>query len=208
MKKLTKSRLAILLSTMEDFENHDLKLEQYSTPSEIAAEMLWQVALEGNLDGKTVLDAACGPGFFGLGALLLGAKKVILVDKSEEAISIAKRNYKRLSERYEVGEAEFLNIDIREFNGKADTVVENPPFGTVDKHIDKVFLEKAFASADVVYSIHKITSKAFIQALADDHGFEVVSVQELDFPIKNTMKHHTKPVKIIKTGLWKLQRKP
>ena len=205
MRKLeSKSSLAIVISQLENFKNGEIELEQYSTPSEIAAEMLWSAALEGNVIGKTVLDAACGPGFLGLGALLLGARKVLFVDISKDALGICRRNYNKLKRGYEIGEAVFLNESIENFNEKVDVVLQNPPFGTKKKHADKMFLEKAFTLAPVVYSLHKITSKSFIQALSKDHGFGVGAMKEIDLGLKQTMKYHKKKRHYIKCGIWKL----
>src|SRR3989338_4753117 len=156
MRKITsKSGLAIFLSKLEDFREPNVKLEQYSTPSEIAATMLWDAYMNGDVEGKTILDAACGPGFFGIGALVLGAKKVYFVDVDKEAIEITSRNLKASG----IGRGfELLNIDVADFENRADAdngvdvVLQNPPFGTKTKHIDRLFLESAFNSADLVYS--------------------------------------------------------
>ena len=205
MRKIeSKSSLAIVISELEDFKNGKCELEQYSTPSEIAAEVVWEAGMAGNVVGMTVLDGACGPGFLGLGALLLGAKKVFFVDISKEALDICRRNYELLNKEYELGEAVFINEDIAKFDEKVDLVIQNPPFGTKKKHADKMFLEKAFEVANVVYSIHKITSKTFIKALAEDSGFKVEAVREVDFGLKQTMKHHKKKMHYIKCGIWKI----
>ena len=102
------------------------------------------------------------------------------------------------------------NKDINEINIpyfvqiKADVVIQNPPFGTKEKHIDKQFLEKAFTIAPVVYSLHKSTSDKFIKAVASDHMFKCQLIHEFNFPIKASMKHHKKKVEIVKVGCWKL----
>ena len=44
----SKSQLAILLSRLASFTKPDVKSEQYPTDSEIAAEILWQAALQGD----------------------------------------------------------------------------------------------------------------------------------------------------------------
>ncbi len=207
-KVRSKSELAIILSKFEDFAEQKIELEQYSTPSEIAAAILWDAKMRGDIDGKTVLDAASGPGYFGIGALLLGARKAFLVDINKDAIEISKRNYTAVAGNFEIGEAVFVNKSIEEFNEAVDVVVENPPFGTKKKHIDKVFLEKAFQSAPVVYTIHKITSKKFIEAICDDFRYEIKMLVEFDFPLKATQEFHKKKRYAVKAGLWKLARKP
>ncbi|MBW3012366.1 METTL5 family protein [Candidatus Woesearchaeota archaeon] len=199
---MQKSRLSIQLSKLKSFEKPDVKLEQYSTPGEIAADVLWNANMIDNIENKSVADFACGPGILGIGCLLLGAKKAYFVDKSKEALDIAKQN---VPEEF-IAKCEFIESDINEIELEADIVVQNPPFGTKEKHADKMFLEKAFKTAPVIYSIHKITSKDFIDAVAKDFGYKVTHIFPYNFPIKATMKFHKKPVRMIKAACWRLEK--
>lgn len=53
----------------------------------------------------------------------------------------------------------------------ADTVIMNPPFGTKRKGVDAVFLRAAFAiSRGTVYSLHKSSTRAHIQKIAERCG--------------------------------------
>lgn len=53
----------------------------------------------------------------------------------------------------------------------ADTVIMNPPFGTKRKGVDVVFLRAAFAiSRGTVYSLHKSSTRAHIQKIAERCG--------------------------------------
>jgi putative methylase len=203
VKKLTKSGLGIVLSELKDFKTHNLMLEQYSTPSEIAADMLWNAYMNGDIDGKVIIDAACGPGYLGIGALLLGAKRVFFVDKSEEAILILKENIQFIKNKFDlkydssVGEiSRIIMKDIADADGdideKADVVIQNPPFGTKEKHLDKLFLEKAFSSANIIYSFHKTSTKGFVEAIAKDYGFRISNSWRYDFRIKAVHKFHSK----------------
>lgn len=205
---LSKGKLAITLSKLADFSEQDIRLEQYSTPSQIAAEWLWNAHLLGDLKGKVILDAACGPGFLGLGALLLGAAKVLFVDINATALELAKKNYETLQHEYPLGEAIFLEQDIATFTDHADVVLQNPPFGTKIKHHDKVFLEAAMHSAPVIYSMHKLNTEPFVQAITADHGFTITHHWKYDFPIKHSQTWHTKPVRHIEVGVWRMQKNP
>jgi putative methylase len=197
MKNLTKSGLGIVLSRLKDFKNYDLRLEQYSTPSEIAADLLWNAYMNGDIDGKVIIDAACGPGYLGVGALLLGAKKVFFVDKSKDAVDILKENLKFIDDNYEhthtiMEKSNIIMKDIIYLDEKADVVIQNPPFGTKEKHADKLFLEKAFSNAKVVYSFHKTSTKDFVEAVAKDHDFKITNSWRYDFVIKAVHKFHEK----------------
>ncbi len=202
----SKKDLEIILSKLKGFEKPSYQLEQYATSSSIAAEWTWNMAMNGEAVGKTILDAACGPGILGLGLLLLGAKHVIFVDKDTEALRICQQNYTALAEEYELGKAEFIISDIRLIDVQADVVVQNPPFGTKDEHIDKSFLEKAFQTAGIVYSMHKYSTKRFVEAIAKDYKFKLTHLWQYDFPIKAVFAFHEKPVKKIDVGLWRMEK--
>jgi putative methylase len=202
----TKKELAIFLSKLESFHEPSLQLEQYETPSEIAATWIWDMAMKGEVAGKTILDAASGPGILGIGLLLLGAKKIYFVDKDEKVMQICIQNYNKVKENYEIGNAEFIIEDISLFDEQVDIVVQNPPFGTKKKHVDKKFVETAFRSADIVYSMHKYSTKAFVEAVSKDHGFRIVENWRFDFHIKKQFAHHSKSRKNIDVGLWKMVR--
>ncbi len=203
----SKKDLELVLSKLRSFENPSFQLEQYATPSSIAAEWIWNMAMLGDVAGRIIIDAACGPGILGFGLLLLGAKKVIFLDKDPRIINTCQENYRQLQAEYEIGEAEFIVQEIQLLDVPADVIVQNPPFGTKVEHIDKVFLEKAFASAPLVYSMHKYSTKKFIEAISADFKFTITHFWRYDFPIKATFAFHEKPVKSIDVGLWRMEKR-
>lgn len=196
---LTKKTLALELSKLSDFSQPEIRLEQYHLDSETAASILWAAFMNHDIKGKVIADLGAGPGILTAGCLLLGAKRVYLVELDKAALAIAQRNIK--SRR-----AIFLHQDVRGFNKHVDVIIQNPPFGTRNKHADKIFLEKAIQLAPKIYSLHKITSRNFIAALAQDKGFQVQQVIPLTTPLKATYSFHKKPKKNIELGLWILER--
>ncbi len=72
-------------------------------------------------------------------------------------------------------------------------MIMNPPFGTKKEHTDRAFLEKAFSIAKVIYSIHKSSTKKFVEAISKDNGFRVTHEWNLKLPIKRSYRFHTKP---------------
>jgi len=208
MKNMTKSKLAIILSKLRDFDEHILHLEQYSTPSEIAADIVWKAYMNSDVDGKTILDPACGPGYFGIGCLLLGAKKVYFVDIDEKAIDILKSNLNLIKLKYKDLDEKIVikNTDIKNFNENVDTVMQNPPFGVKKMHADKIFLEKAFNISETIYSVHKIESKKFIESIAKDYNFKITGYWKYDFMLRKTQGFHKKQKCYIKVGCWRLKK--
>jgi putative methylase len=202
----SKKDLEVQLSKLKNYETPSLELEQYATPDTIAADWIWQMALRGEVAGKTFLDAASGPGILGIALLLMGAKKIYFVDKDESAMKLAIENYNQIKEEYEIGEAEFIINDISLFDQEVDITVQNPPFGTKTEHADKKFLEKAFEVSKIVYSMHKFSTKSFVEAIAKDFNFKITNLYRYDFPIKATFMHHKKPVKMIDVGLWRMEK--
>jgi putative methylase len=209
MKEIaSKSDLAIFLSRLKGFKKPKADAEQYMTEPEIAAELLWVMKMRNEIDGKTIADLGSGTGILGIGALLLGARKVFLVDKDADAMEAAKQNLDYLkAEGYKLGKAVFVLGDIQMFNERADAVVENPPFGTRQEHADKAFLEKAFATADVVYSFHKTSTEKFVRAVSGDNGFDVAEKADYAFPLKRTQEHHTRRMHRIEVSLYRLEKK-
>jgi putative methylase len=202
----SKKDLEVQLSKLKNFAEPSLELEQYATPDTIAADWIWQMALNGEVAGRIFLDAASGPGILGIALLLMGAKKVYFVDKDKEAMKICMDNCNQIKEEYEIGEAEFIINDISLFDQEVDITVQNPPFGTKTEHADKKFLEKAFEVSKIVYSMHKYSTKAFVEAIAKDFEFEITHFWRYDFPIKATFMHHKKPVKMVDVGLWRMEK--
>lgn len=189
---LTKGKLAVALSKLKGFANPKAALEQYVIPSEIAATVLWQMLLKGDIEGKVVADLGAGTGILGLGCALLGARKVYLVDGDREALIIAKENAKVMEE--ELGmplPLVFCQSDINSFTQNVDVVVQNPPFGVQKEHADRRFLEQAFSIAPIVYSFHKAESELFLHSFAQDHDFAIIEYWTFSWPLKATLHFHT-----------------
>jgi len=205
---MNKKQLAILLSKLKSFYKPIIKLEQYPTDSEVAAEILWFSYLSNDISDKVVADLGCGTGILGLGALILNAKKVYFVDINEDALKIAKENLSFLEKTFaKKFKVVFVNKEITDFNKKVYTVVQNPPFGVKVKHADKKFLERAMSISNRIYSLHKIESKDFIQKLTKEKNFEVSGIMQFKFPLKQTFDFHKKKIHRIKVGCWCLKRK-
>jgi len=196
---ITKSSLAIALSKLKTFEKPKAKAEQYATDSETAAEVLWFAFMKGDIKDKIIADLGCGTGILGIGAILLGAKKVFFIDNDENALRICKENAKNFKN------AEFFLSDIKNFDKKVDVVIENPPFGTKIRHSDIEFLKKAFNIADVIYSFHKLETKEFIEKFAEKSRFLATNVLEFRMPLKATQKFHKKRIERINVGCWRFE---
>jgi putative methylase len=197
---LTKKQLAIQLSKLRVFEKPKLSMEQYPTDSEIAADILWDAFMKGDLANKTIADLGAGTGILGIGALLLGAHHVYFVEKDLDAVMLLNQNLRILrNKNYTV-----LSMDVSAFIEKVDTVFQNPPFGTKQAHADKPFMETAFRIATVVYSFHKTATDAFVRAIAGDFSFTVAETYHFVFPLRQTYSYHKKKLERIEVTCYRL----
>jgi|SRR3989338_817015 len=205
-KKMTKSGLAVLLSRLEGFKEPKVREEQYLMDSEIAAFVLWNAYLLKDIEGKAIADFGCGTGMLGVGALLMGARQVWLVDSDEKALETAKNNLSKVkSEGYEFGKAEFVCSDIGKLEIKADIVIQNPPFGTKIRHNDIVFLQKALQTANVVYSFHKSETLGFLKRFLAGKNAKITHVFDFKFPIKASLSFHRRQIHRINVSCLRIE---
>lgn len=208
----TRKELSIVLSHLKVFEKANIRLEQYPSDGNTGAQLLWTASNNGDMYEKVIIDLGAGTGILGIGCLLLGAKHVIFVDIDPHVESRLRENITFMEEHYEVpGTWEFICSDVksfqlpREYDREDLTVVSNPPFGTKIKHADKTFLEKAIALADTVYSMHKSSTRRFLEAFATDHNL-AANYEDVSFPLQNTMDKHRKKIERIEVTLVSYKR--
>ena len=200
---MNKKELAISLSKLKPQLDTSACLEQYSTECEIAAEILWIAFMNDEIKDKVIADFGCGNGILGIGALLLGAQKVYFVDIDKKAIMNAKENVKSL--RINKDRVEFLNIDIKGFANNVDVVIQTPPFGVQNEHADRKFIVTAFNTSKVAYSLHKIKSKSFLEALARENKKNISLIKIVSLPLKRSKSFHKKKVHYVKIGVWRFE---
>lgn len=195
----TKRSLAVALSKLSVFVNPNVSLEQYATDSNVAAMLLWRAYMDGSLK-EDVIDLGAGTGILAIGAALLGAR-VTAIEKDNKAVKLFEENQDIAGTSIEI-----IHDDILAFAKKGAVVIMNPPFGTKEKHADRMFLQKAFSLAPIIYSIHKTSTKKFINDFSKENKFSVFYEEEMSFPLKKTMTHHKKDreyVDVILVGLKK-----
>jgi len=131
-KRLVRKRdLERALSEIEDHPLPNAYLEQYTTPSKVAAEILYLTAyVYDDIIDKTVMDLGCGTGRLAIGAALLGAREVFGVDVDWVAVRVAQKNAEIMSVKEKT---HWIVADIGVVKGTFDTVLQNPPFGVLIK---------------------------------------------------------------------------
>ena len=139
-------------------------------------------------------------------------KKKKGIDIDMDALEIASDNSKEIE-----ADIDFIHIDILQFEKNLkklkrekkqfDTVIMNPPFGTKQKGLDMEFLKIATEISDVVYSLHKTSTRNHILKKSESWGFKPKVVAELKYNIENSYKFHKKKSQDIQVDLIRLQKK-
>ena len=190
-----------ILFNSPDFKQPIPELEQYSTPPDIAFEIIKKVNAAGNLSGE-IADLGCGTGRLAIAAALLGAN-VTGYEIDEKSIEIAEKysNDNDLNIKW-------INQAIEVIDERFDTIIMNPPFGSQRPGADKIFLEKAMDIAKHVWTIHLSETRKFIEKVVDNNNCEIVELYEFDYPLGNTMPFHTKDTKVENAILYHIASLP
>ena len=184
-----------ILFDSPDFENPKPELEQYTTPVDIAIDIIKKINSRGLLSGK-VADLGCGTGRLAIGAAILGGE-VTGFEIDETALDIA-TNY---SEKNNL-DIKWICSAVENITEEFDTVIMNPPFGSQRPGADRIFLEKALQISDQIWTIHMAETRSFIEKLVDERGGKIQMGYEFDFPIARSMPFHNKDVENQKAILY------
>ena len=204
MPSLKKKQLAKILSNLECFDNPKVELEQYTTPGDVAAELLWIAHINGDIAGKIIADLGTGTGVLAIGASLLGADIVYGIDRDDEALEIAQRNIKNLN----LENITLIHGDVSFFSHKVDTVIMNPPFGCQNRNADRPFLEKACESEGVIYSIHPNLEevRGFVEMFLKEKGFGFYLLKTMSFEIPHQFYFHKKKLGRIEVCIYRFEK--
>ena len=188
---MKKKQLEMILQKVPSFEKPVSNLEQYQTPAEIAADILFIAFQFGDIENKTVFDLGCGTGIFSIGAKIMGAKKVIGADIDGNCLKVARKYAKENKMKITL-----IKKDIKDIKIKCDTIIMNPPFGAQksNKKADRKFIEKGFEMASIIYSLHLLKTISFIEKIVKSLKGEISFYKKYVFPIKYTYDFHEKKV--------------
>ena len=195
MKKITrKKHLEMRLQSIPSHPKPKVGLEQYTTPSVIASDLIWNAYSLGDVDGMDIVDLGCGTGIFAIGSALMGANSAVGVDVDEDSIALARE----VKDNLKIDNLNFIVSDINDFDESlnADTVFQNPPFGSqrnADSGQDLRFIQKAIElDCDVLYSFHMQSTEEFLINYYADNGLEITHIFRYEFPIPKIYDFHTK----------------
>ncbi|KAH8328266.1 hypothetical protein KR067_007523 [Drosophila pandora] len=209
MARLKLKKLEEYLQGVDGFEQPKILLEQYPTPPHIAACMIHHMQSQHeDIDGKLVGDLGCGCGMLSIGATFMGAQLTVGFELDGDAVDTFRGNVQDM----ELPNVDCVRTDVLQLAGSKwektfDTVVMNPPFGT--KHnagMDMRFLEIALKLATgAVYSLHKTSTRAYIEKKALEWGVRASVVAELRYNIDASYKFHKQKSKDIEVDFWRFE---
>jgi putative methylase len=200
--------LAIRLSKLTPHPCRDVTLEQYATEGDLAA--YWMLAVDqlDGLEGKVVADLGAGNGILGIGALFLGARRVVFVETDEDALEVLRSNVAslghELAQRAEVIAAR-VGVDDLPIDD-VDLVVMNPPWGVQRERADRPFLEAAFNSAGLAVHLLHSDRASHVEAVAASHDWEAEAVLRTEFRLPPTYEHHAKRTGTTDVQCWRFHR--
>jgi putative methylase len=201
----TRRGLERRLAGLDTFADPRLDLEQYPTPPDLAAHLLHDADLRGDLSG-TVVDLGAGTGVLALGAALRAPARVVGIERDAGALAVARENERSLGAPAPVG---WLRGDAARppLAVEDATVVMNPPFGAQrgNRHVDRAFLEAAAGIAAVSYSIHNAGSEAFVDAVATEAGGAVTHAFEAHLDLDRQFDHQTADRKTITVEAFRIE---
>ena len=195
MKKITrKKHLEMRLQSIPSHPKPKVGLEQYTTPSVIASDLIWNAYSLGDVEDRDIVDLGCGTGIFAIGSALMGANSAVGVDVDGDSIALAQE----VKDKLKLDNLNFIVSDINDFDESlnADTVFQNPPFGSqrnADSGQDLRFIQKAIElDCDVLYSFHMQSTEEFLINYYADNGLEITHIFRYEFPIPKIYDFHTK----------------
>ena len=180
------------------------ELEQYSTPADIAADILFHAFTNGDITNKKIVDLGCGTGIFSIGSALLSAEEVLAVDIDQKVIDAAKKEAKRFDVFDKI---KFITKDVEDIKTEADTIVMNPPFGSQNRGADIPFLEKAFDIAPRIYSLHNAKTEDFLRKFINTNGYSIFWEKRYMFGVDRIFRFHKKEREEFEVILFAIERK-
>lgn len=195
----SKRQLEIQLAKLKTLDSPNLKLEQYPVSPETAAELLYMAGFEHDDLKGSVIDLGTGTGRLAIGASLMGSPNVVGTDIDRAALTIARGNAETVNAR-----VEWVESSIDKVQGTYDTVLMNPPYGTRMVHEDVKFLDKAFELANVVYTIHKSSTRDYLIRHAEKSHRKIDSVRRMNMNIPHLFEYHTRKWKSVEVDLYRI----
>lgn len=207
MRRTSKKWLSILVSRVPGFKTPKEELEQYVTPADVAADLVWSAFMAGEIEGHVVHDLGCGTGRLSLASSVLNPKYVICSDIDEDALSIAGEVLMSGSP----APYDLVLADLRTappFRSSDCVAVMNPPFGVKSRGADIDFLKTALSVCSAVYSIHKLSEgfQDVVEEVMKSLNSRYEFLRIVKFPLRASLSKHRKKVVFVDSVIIRASR--
>mmetsp|Transcript_8422 Transcript_8422/g.21571 ORF Transcript_8422/g.21571 Transcript_8422/m.21571 type:complete len:325 (-) Transcript_8422:35-1009(-) len=205
-KRHRQVHLAMTLSNLPAHPTQNAKMEQYATDGDVAAQWLNAINSEEPFEGADcVADLGAGNGILGIGALLLGAPRVVFVEADADACAAIEKGVARnhLGLRAEVLCTDVKDVDPTEY--ACDVVVMNPPWGQQRRSADRPFLDASVALARRSVHVLHSAGAVHVEPWAVDVGWRAERWMEAELPLPRHYAHQTKRRGFTAGAMWWLR---
>lgn len=203
----TKRSLARRLGAVRSFDAPRIDLEQYPTPSGIAANLVHFADLRGDIQDHLVIDLGSGTGVLAIGCAFRNPERIVGLERDREAIEIARHNVQIVDPPRPI-QWIWADVTVSPVRDSLNaTVVMNPPFGAQrsNVHADRVFLEVAARVGRVSYSFHNEGSQQFVEAFAADNGGRITDAAVTQFDLEHQYEFHRKERTTFSVELFRIE---
>ena len=212
---ISKKEFIFRIQNTETFIDPKVELEQYSIDASCAVDIIYIAGFEFNdINQKIIVDLGAGTGRLSIATTFFKPAYVLSVDIDLSALFILKKNIKKLQLENIIFPicTDVKYFEISKFllpKNSQITTIMNPPFGVKKRTADRIFLERAFAFSNIVYSIHLANKGVhnFISNFIRKYNWKIDYVLPFNMILERTFQFHEQKKKKINVNLYRFIKK-
>jgi len=212
---ISKKEFIFRIQNTETFVDPKVELEQYSIDASCAVDIIFFAGFEYNdINQKIIVDLGAGTGRLSMASTFFKPAYVLSVDIDLSALLILKKNIKKLQLEHIIFPicTDVKNFEISKFllpKNSQITTIMNPPFGVKKRTADRIFLERAFAFSNIVYSIHLANKGVhnFISNFIRKYNWKIDYVLPFNMILERSFQFHEQKKKKINVNLYRFIKK-
>lgn len=212
---ISKKEFIFRIQNTETFIDPKVELEQYSIDASCAVDIIYIAGFEFNdINQKIIVDLGAGTGRLSIATTFFKPAYVLSVDIDLSALFILKKNIKKLQLENIIFP---ICTDVKYFEisksllpkNSQITTIMNPPFGVKKRTADRIFLERAFAFSNIVYSIHLANKGVhnFISNFIRKYNWKIDYVLPFNMILERSFQFHEQKKKKINVNLYRFIKK-
>lgn len=211
---ISKKEFIFRIQNTETFIDPKVELEQYSIDASCAVDIIYIAGFEFNdINQKIIVDLGAGTGRLSIATTFFKPAYVLSVDIDLSALFILKKNIKKLQLENIIfpicTDVKYFEISKFLLPNSQITTIMNPPFGVKKRTADRIFLERAFAFSNIVYSIHLANKGVhnFISNFIRKYNWKIDYVLPFNMILERSFQFHEQKKKKINVNLYRFIKK-